>query len=107
MAIYIKAIPTLKGDHLVAFKKRLYLCKLNITKHKDTMAQVILSYDGRNKTARSIVEILRSLECFHITETTPKSRRKSGIDLAMEDVAAGRVFQAKDGADLIRQCLED
>ena len=40
-------------------------------------------------------------------ETTTKSRRKSGIDLAMEDVAAGRVFQAKDGADLIRQCLEE
>lgn len=42
-----------------------------------------------------------------ITETTLKSRRNSGIDLAMEDVAADRVFQAKDGADLIRQCLED
>ena len=40
-------------------------------------------------------------------ETTTKSRRKSGIDLAMEDVAAGRVFQAKDGADLIRQCLDN
>lgn len=64
-------------------KRRLYLFKLNNTKHKDTMEQGI------------------------ITETTPKSRRKSGIDLAMEDVAAGRVFQAKDGADLIRQCLED
>ncbi|MBO4250626.1 MAG: hypothetical protein J5884_05145 [Paludibacteraceae bacterium] len=33
-------------------------------------------------------------------------RRKSGLDLAMEDIAAGRIFEAKDGADLINQCLQ-
>lgn len=31
------------------------------------------------------------MEQVIITETIPKSRRKSGINLAMEDVAAGRV----------------
>ena len=31
--------------------------------------------------------------------------RKSGLDLALEDIAAGRIYEAKDGADLINQCL--
>ena len=70
------------------------------------MATLTISYDGRNKAARSIVEILRSLDFFQISETPLKSHRKTGIELAYEDVAAGRVYSAKDGADLIRQCLE-
>lgn len=52
------------------------------------MATLTLQYDGRNKTARSIVEMLRSLDIFRVTETPT---RKSGIELALEDVAAGRV----------------
>ncbi|MBR4773641.1 MAG: hypothetical protein IK010_04340 [Bacteroidales bacterium] len=52
------------------------------------MATLTLNYDGRNKTARSIVEMLRSLDIFHVTETPA---RKSGIELALEDKAAGRV----------------
>ena len=68
------------------------------------MATLTLNYDGRNKTARSIVEMLRSLDIFHVVETPA---RKSGIEQALEDVAAGRVYRAKDGADLIRQCLAD
>ena len=32
--------------------------------------------------------------------------RKSGLELAMEEIAAGRIFEAKDGADLINQCLQ-
>ena len=68
------------------------------------MATLTLQYDGHNKTARSIVEMLRSLDIFRVTETPA---RKSGIELALEDKAAGRVYRAKDGADLIRQCLAD
>ena len=71
------------------------------------MATMTITYDGRNKTARAIVEMLRSLDFFSVTETPAKPRRKSGIELAYEDVAAGRVYHAKDGADLIRQCLAD
>ena len=66
------------------------------------MATLTLSYDARNRAARSIVEMLRNADFFTIVET-PK--RKSGIELAYEDVAAGRVHHAKDGADLVRQCL--
>ena len=52
------------------------------------MATLTIQYDGRNKTARSIVGMLRSLDIFHVVETPA---RKSGIELTMEDKAAGRV----------------
>lgn len=32
-------------------------------------------------------------------------KRKSGLELALEDIAAGRVYKAEDGADLVKQCL--
>lgn len=35
-----------------------------------------------------------------------QAEKKSGIEEAMEDVKAGRVFHAKDAHDLIKQCLE-
>ena len=37
---------------------------------------------------------------------TIRKPRKSGLQKAMEDVAAGRIYHAKDGADLIKQCLQ-
>ena len=37
---------------------------------------------------------------------TIHKQRKSGLDLAIEDIKAGRIFHAKDGADLINQCLQ-
>lgn len=71
------------------------------------MATLTISYDGRNKAARSIVEILRTLDFFSITEAPAKPKHKNGIEQAYKDVVAGRVFHAKDGANLIRQCLAD
>ena len=55
------------------------------------MATLTLSYDGRSKLARSVVDLIRSLDVFTITEAPAKPKRKSGIELAYEDVAAGRV----------------
>lgn len=60
------------------------------------MATLTLSYDARNRAARSIVEMLRNADFFTIVET-PK--RKSGIELAYEDVAAGRVTEWHGGID--------
>ena len=37
---------------------------------------------------------------------TIRQQRKSGLDLAIEDIKAGRIYRAKDGADLINQCLQ-
>ncbi|MBP5535181.1 MAG: hypothetical protein J6X62_00145 [Bacteroidales bacterium] len=63
------------------------------------MPTVTISYDGRNKTARSIMELLRTMDFFHITEAPAKPRRKSGIELAYEDVEAGRVTVWHGGVD--------
>ena len=57
------------------------------------MATMTITYDGRNKTARSIVEMIRSLDIFTVEEASVKSRHKSGLELALEDVAAGRVTE--------------
>ena len=38
---------------------------------------------------------------------TIRKPRKSGIQQALEDVEAGRVYEAKDVDDLFRQCLEE
>lgn len=35
-----------------------------------------ISYDARNKTARSIVEMLRSLDIFHVTEQPKEEERE-------------------------------
>ena len=60
------------------------------------MATLTISYDGRNKAARALVEMLRNADFFTVVEP-PK--RKSGIELALEDVAAGRVTEWHGGIE--------
>ena len=70
------------------------------------MATMTISYDGRNKAARSIVEMLRSLDFFSITEAPAKPKRKSGIELAYEDVAAGRVTKWESTEQMFNTLME-
>ena len=59
-------------------------------------------------TDESLIPMLRKLfRSMDGVEVAPRRRKKSGIELAYEDVEAGRVFHAKDGSDLSRQCLDD
>ena len=59
-------------------------------------------------TDESRIPMLRKLfRSMDGVELAPRRRKKSGIELAYEDVAAGRVHRASDGEDLIRQCLAD
>ena len=60
------------------------------------MATLTLKYDGRNKAARALVEMLRNADFFTVVEPT---KRKSGIELALEDVAAGRVTEWHGGIE--------
>ena len=71
------------------------------------MATITLNYNARNSKAQKLLEFLRTLDFIKITESPASAHRKSGIELAYEDVDAGRVYHAKDGEDLIRQCLTD
>ena len=61
-----------------------------------------------NVTDERLLPMLRKLfRSMEGVEIAPRRRRKSGIELAYEDVQEGRIYYAKDGSDLIRQCLDD
>jgi len=48
-----------------------YNGRKNLNQH--TMATLTISYDGRNRTARSVVELIRSLnDVFQVTAEQPK-----------------------------------
>ena len=51
------------------------------------MATIAISYDGRNKAARAIVEMLRSLDFIHFTE--PASRPKNSIERSLAESERG------------------
>jgi hypothetical protein len=51
------------------------------------MATLTISYDGRNRAARAVVEMLRSLDFIHITE--PKSKTLSSVDRSLAEFERG------------------
>lgn len=61
------------------------------------MATITLKYDARNPIARKTVDFILSLGIFE---------KKTGLDEAIDDVKAGRVYTAKNAKDLIDQCLK-
>ena len=64
------------------------------------MATISLKYDTRNSIAQKTIDYILSLGVFEKTET---SKRKSGIEEAMEDIELGRVYKAKDVEDLFKK----
>lgn len=51
------------------------------------MATLTISYDGCNKAARAIVEMLRSMDFIHIIE--PASRPKNSIERSLAEFERG------------------
>ena len=85
------------------FQNNVYLCALKTIQGEPTMTQLTL-----NVTDESLIPMLRKLfRSIEGVEVATKRRKKSGIELAYEDLEAGRVYYAKDGSDLIRQCLDN
>ena len=46
-----------------------------------------ISYDGRNRAARAVAEMLRSLDFVHITE--PKRKTMSSVDRSLAEFERG------------------
>ena len=67
------------------------------------MTELIIEVEDKSILA-SLKKILSNLDGVKVRKNT--TRKKTGIELALEDVEAGRVFTAKDADDLIKQCLE-
>jgi len=61
------------------------------------MATMELEYDV---CSRQATQMIKNVQPFGWA-----TRRKSGLEEAMEDIKAGRVYTAQNGEDLIRQCL--
>ena len=66
------------------------------------MATYTINIDEKTDTGRNLVAFLRSMKDV-VSFTDIKKR--TGLDEAFEDKKEGRVFDAKDAADLIDKCL--
>jgi hypothetical protein len=51
------------------------------------MTTMTITYDGRNKAARAIAEMLRSMDFIHISE--PASRPKNSVDRSLAEFERG------------------
>ncbi len=67
----------------------------------DNMATVTLQYDGRNTSIRKLIEVIVALGA----KKTVIKERKNSLDIALEDVRAGRVHTAESVEDMMKQIL--
>jgi hypothetical protein len=67
------------------------------------MATLTIEIDERAKEARPFMELIHTLG--FVTVVPEKKRRNKGIDIALEDVKAGRVYAAKNTRDLMQQTI--
>ena len=51
------------------------------------MTTMTITYDGRNKAARAIAEMLRSMDFIHVSE--PASRPKNSVDRSLAEFERG------------------
>jgi hypothetical protein len=83
------------------FEEIRYICGEQI---KDTtMTQLVINVENKNLLP-GLRRILNALEGVTI-EKAPRRKRKSGLDLAIDDIHAGRVYSAKNIDDLLQKEL--
>ena len=59
------------------------------------MCTVLVSYDGRNKTAKRFMNALSATKGVEVTYNYKKNAYKNGIDEAIDDIKNGRVSEPK------------
>ena len=76
------------------------------------MAQLVLKYDARNAFAASMIETLKKSGVFTFSNletkkhTKPATKaKKCGLDEALDDIKAGRVYQAQSVDEMMKQIL--
>ena len=97
--------PYIFPKNLGSYEEKSYLCgKLEITLKQSNMDVAINNITTTITVPQVDFNLLKELaKKFGWVIQTEK---KSGIEEALEDVKAGRVYHAKDAHDLIKQCLE-
>ncbi len=66
------------------------------------MEQIIINVEDRS-ILNSLRKILNSLN--GVTIVKPQKKRKTGLDEAIEDVKAGRVYTAKNSEEMFKHIL--
>ncbi|MBQ6771126.1 MAG: hypothetical protein IJP44_09150 [Bacteroidales bacterium] len=66
------------------------------------MASITLEYDGRNTAIKKALDLILYLGA-RVKKT--KSHPKNGLDEALEDIEAGRVYEADSVEDMMKQIL--
>ena len=59
-----------------------------------------ITYDGRNKAARAIAEMLRSMDFLHISE--PKSKPRNSVERSMAEFERGETTVCDTFDDYLR-----
>ena len=69
------------------------------------MTQVTLQFEN-NSIKNHFLKIIDLMNGVSVVKPQPKTKsKKCGLDEALEDVEAGRVYQAKDVDDLFKQLM--
>ncbi len=68
------------------------------------MTSYTIKIDERTAEGKQILDYLKSSN--NVTITKIGKIKKTGIEVALEDIEKGRVYRAKDAKDLIEKCLE-
>ena len=66
------------------------------------MASITLEYDGRNTAIKKALDLILYLGA---RVKRPKAHAKNGLDEALEDIEAGRVYDADSVEDMMKQIL--
>lgn len=66
------------------------------------MATYSLKINERTKKGKLLIDFLKTLDGVEIK----KQKSLNALDESIEDVKKGRVYKAKNAADLINSCLE-
>ena len=83
---------------ILGYKKKLYLCSLKLF----IMEQIIINVEDKS-ILNSLRKILNSLNGVSIVKQ--KKKRKTGLDEAIEDVKAGRVYTAENSEEMFKHIL--
>ena len=76
----------------------MYLCSLKLF----IMEQIIINVEDKS-ILNSLLKILNSLNGVSIVKQ--KKKRKTGLDEAIEDVKAGRVYTAENSEEMFKHIL--
>lgn len=70
------------------------------------MTTMTITYDGRNKAARAIAEMLRSMDFIHISEPASKSKR-SAMPLSPKNSVNRSLAEFERGETTVCDTFED